>query len=90
MTDPTEVQRWEFAEKLDKIPTACWSTLADWAFTGLEEVMDDDGELIHAVVPDVTGGVWCAMGPELSRVGSCYCGKFRAGLELPCGATEEP
>lgn len=91
MSDLTESQRWDMAEKLVEIPTACWSSLVDWAFGGYDPE-DEDYEIIRNSAPDVTGATWCAMGSELARLGSCYCGKFRAGLELPCGTTvpEQP
>ncbi|MBF6358138.1 hypothetical protein IU449_26945 [Nocardia higoensis] len=85
MTELDKGQRWEIAEQLDEIPTACWSDLVDWVFDGYSKTETDDGEIVHNPVPDVTGGAWCATAPDLMRSGCCYCGKFRAGVEVTDG-----
>jgi hypothetical protein len=72
-----EHQRWEIAERLDKIPAACWADLCNWAVFAAEVDEDDDPD---DYVPSTTGGVGCAM--DAIRNGTCYCGKFRTGLEV--------
>lgn len=81
--DLTEQQRWEVAYEVDKVPTACWADLVDWALKGHSDVeIEDTGEMVAQPVPEISGGGWCAMNAS-SEGGTCYCGKFRTvGREL--------
>lgn len=83
--DLSEEQRWEITNHLGEIPTACWADLVDWALKGHVEEEDDFGEITKDPNPDVSGGAYCALSDDLMRVGSCYCGKFRSGLEVTDG-----
>ncbi|MFB8031332.1 hypothetical protein [Streptomyces sp. NPDC055990] len=76
-------RRWEIAERLDEVPTACWSDLCNWAAFGLTVEEDEDGDPTPNFWPDTSGGAACAM--SAAAIGSCYCGKFRRGREVTDG-----
>jgi hypothetical protein len=73
-------QRWRIAERLDKVPSACWADLCNWAVFYPEPEEDEDPD---DYTPDTNGGARCAM--DAVRDGICYCGKFRTGLEVSDG-----
>ena len=73
----TEDQRWGLADSLDKVPAACWADLCNWAIFAAEIDEDEDPA---DYLPDTSGGAGCVR--EAIKDGSCYCGKFRTGLEV--------
>lgn len=83
--DLNEDQRWQVADRLDEIPSACWADLVSWALKGTAEVeVGCTGEVVDSPIPDTTSGAWCAMNAT-HEGGCCYCGKFRTGLEVTDG-----
>ena len=79
MPELDETQRWEVAYEVDKVPTACWADLVDWALKGYSEIeVEETGDMVPVAVPEISSGGWCAMNAS-SEGGFCYCGKFGPG-----------
>lgn len=75
-------QRLDLAVELERIPTACWSDLCGWAERGYVVRETEFGELEREFTPNVATGAQCALEAAVHPHRSCYCGKFRAGMEV--------
>lgn len=78
-------RRRAIAHHLYKIPTACPADVHEWAETGYSLEWGGDLEDVRVPHPNTSSGVFCAMEAVTHKHGCCWCGKFRAGLEVSDG-----
>ncbi|WP_306365496.1 hypothetical protein [Nocardia sp. CC227C] len=78
-------QREALAQTLSKIPTVCPAVMHGWVTQGFRDDVTADGEDFRNPVPDTSSGAVCAVEAAEHKHGCCWCGKFRAGLEVTDG-----
>lgn len=83
--DPAEERRWQIAHAMNELPASCWADLATWAAFGFTLAENDFGDMEPNYFPSSSGGGTCALEATAHPHGCCYCGKFRAGLEVTDG-----